>query len=64
MNTISTTITAPDGTDYDLGLLVLTTSVAELKERLALVTPMSAASQRLYHMEDGRAEDADLQLRG
>ena len=59
---IATTVTAPDGTDYQLGRLALTTSVLEIKQQLARVTPMSVGAQTLFHMEDGRGEDADLRL--
>ena len=56
MNTI---VTAASGTEYSLGPVALTTTVREVKERLAQVSEMSVGSQTLFNMEDGRGEEGE-----
>ena len=59
---INVRVLAPYGTDYELGQLPLTTTVLQIKQQLAQMSPMGVGSQTLFHMEDGRGEDADLRL--
>jgi hypothetical protein len=54
---VGTTVRGPDGTDYELGKLPVSTTI------FAEVSPIGAESQELYHTRDMRSEETDLRLR-
>jgi hypothetical protein len=56
---IATTMRAPDGTDYKLGVLEASITMLQVKRRLAELSPISVGCQQLYHMEDTRSEEGE-----
>ena len=52
---IPTTVLAPDGTEYSIGRLFMSTTVLQVKEKLEELSKIDIKTQELFHMEDTRS---------